>query len=96
MRRSPRRTAREEVLACIVSSEPILDMASEAAAIVALVLAELAYFKAPGYVAFVDALPLTATNKIQRGELKTWARWLPGTPGCIDTRHLKQRRPAQS
>ena len=35
---------------------------------------ELAYFKAPGYVAFVDALPLTATNKVQRGELKAWAQ----------------------
>jgi hypothetical protein len=39
-----------------------------------------------------DALPLTATNKVQRGELKSWARTLPGTRGCIDTRHLKQRR----
>ena len=54
-------------------------------------LRELAYFKAPGYVAFVDALPLTATNKVQRGELKAWARDLPGTSACIDTRHLKRR-----
>ncbi len=70
-------------------------MAREAAEIVAHVLGELAYFKAPGYVAFVDALPLTATNKVQRGELKTWARDLPGTPRCIDTRHLKQRQTIQ-
>ena len=54
-------------------------------------LAQLAYFKAPGYVAFVAALPLTATNKVQRGELKAWAQKLPGTPDCLDTRHLKRR-----
>ena len=64
----------EEVLACIVPREPVGDMTEAAADIVAHTLRELAYFKAPGYVAFVDALPLTATNKVQRGELKTWAR----------------------
>ena len=55
-------------------------------------LARLAYFKAPGYVAFVDALPLTASQKIQRGELRELARTLPGKPTCIDTRALKRRR----
>ena len=84
----------EEVLACIVPNAPVTDMAAQAADIVAHALRELAYFKAPGHVAFVDALPLTATNKIQRGELKVWARDLSGTPGCIDTRHLKQRQTA--
>jgi acyl-coenzyme A synthetase/AMP-(fatty) acid ligase len=81
----------EEVLACIVPTEPVVDMTRAASEIVAHVLGELAYFKAPGYVAFVDALPLTATNKIQRGELKAWAHALPGTPSCIDTRPLKRR-----
>ena len=42
-------------------------------------------------VGFVDALPLTGTNKVQRGELKAWAQHLPGTASCIDTRHLKRR-----
>ncbi len=53
--------------------------------------AQLAYFKAPGYVAFVDALPLTPSQKIQRGELKAHggAR-LPTQPHCIDTRALKR------
>jgi acyl-coenzyme A synthetase/AMP-(fatty) acid ligase len=82
----------EEVLACIVPREPIADKATAAADIVAHALRELAYFKAPGYVAFVDALPLTATNKVQRGELKAWASQLPGTPDCIDTRDLKRHK----
>jgi acyl-coenzyme A synthetase/AMP-(fatty) acid ligase len=82
----------EEVLACIVPRETIDDKPHAAADIMAYTLQELAYFKAPGYVAFVDALPLTATNKVQRGELRAWAQGLPGTPDCIDTRHLKRRQ----
>jgi acyl-coenzyme A synthetase/AMP-(fatty) acid ligase len=42
-------------------------------------------------VAFVDALPLTASQKIQRGELKALAQSLPGQPHCVDTRALKRR-----
>jgi hypothetical protein len=60
-------------------------------ALVALSLEQLAYFKAPGYVAFVDALPLTPTQKVQRGELKALAATLPGSACCIDTRALKKR-----
>jgi acyl-coenzyme A synthetase/AMP-(fatty) acid ligase len=62
-----------------------------AQALVALCLEHLAYFKAPGWVAFVDALPLTPTQKVQRGELRALAATLPGTAGCIDTRALKKR-----
>jgi acyl-CoA synthetase (AMP-forming)/AMP-acid ligase II len=82
----------EEVLACIVPRAPLADPRAVAEELVALALAELAYFKAPGWVAFVESLPLTGTNKIQRGELKSLARTLPGTPGCIDVRSLKKRQ----
>jgi acyl-CoA synthetase (AMP-forming)/AMP-acid ligase II len=81
----------EEVMACIVPRETIAGKAAAAADIVAHALRELAYFKAPGYVAFVPSLPLTATNKVQRGELKAWAERLLGSPDCIDTRALKRR-----
>jgi acyl-CoA synthetase (AMP-forming)/AMP-acid ligase II len=86
----------EEVLACVVAHETPAPGAREelAADIVRTALEEISYFKVPGYVMFVDALPLTATQKIQRGALKALARELPGTPGCIDTRRLKrQARP---
>ena len=79
----------EEVLACIVPAGAATP--EIAADIVTSALEELSYFKVPGWVAFVDALPLTATNKVQRGELKARAATLPGTPGCIDTRALKTR-----
>ena len=83
----------DEVLACVVlrrsSHAPTPE--SVATSIVSHALERLAYFKAPGYVAFVDALPLTVSQKIQRGELKELARSLPGKPNCIDTRPLKRR-----
>jgi acyl-CoA synthetase (AMP-forming)/AMP-acid ligase II len=84
----------EEVLACIVPRVPVPPerMGEVARDIVALALDQAAYFKAPGWVAFVDSLPLTASQKIQRGELKRLAQELPGSPGCIDTRHLKKRQ----
>jgi len=84
----------DEVLACVIPAQPIpQDRAAAAAAeITAFCLQQLAYYKAPGYVAFVENLPLTATQKVQRGDLKALARGLPGTPGCIDTRHLKKRQ----
>lgn len=84
----------DEVLACVVPREPLEAGALDAtaAALTQLCLTRLAYFKAPGYVAFVDALPLTGTQKVQRAALKELARTLPGTPRCIDTRAMKKRQ----
>jgi len=83
----------DEVLACIVPAQPVASGRAREAAddIATFCLQHLAYYKAPGYVAFVDSLPLTATQKIQRGDLKALARELPGNAGCVDTRHLKRR-----
>lgn len=57
-------------------------------------LTQLAYYKAPGFIAFVDELPLTATQKIQRGVLKTLAAELLVDPATVDLRHLKKRSAA--
>jgi acyl-CoA synthetase (AMP-forming)/AMP-acid ligase II len=86
----------DEVLACVVPVASLDAPGREALAreLVALSLADLAYFKAPGWVAFVDALPLTPTQKVQRGELKALAATLPGSGRCVDTRALKKRPPA--
>jgi acyl-coenzyme A synthetase/AMP-(fatty) acid ligase len=55
----------------------------------------LAYFKAPGYVAFVDKLPLTATQKLQRGGLRTLSETCAGQGvndgTCFDLREFKKR-----
>ncbi len=86
----------DEVLACIVLRKAPNTPPPErlATSIVRHALERLAYFKAPGYVAFVEALPLTVSQKIQRSELRELARMLPGAPNCIDTRAMKRRRKA--
>lgn len=88
----------DEVLACIVTAtpQPADAQADLARDIVTWSLQRLAYYKVPGYVAFVDALPLTATNKIQRGELKKMAPGLVGAPNCIDTCAMKKRQEVTS
>ncbi len=84
----------DEVLACVVTRKPTpaAQQAALAARLVEHALSRLAYYKVPGYVAFIDALPLTASQKIQRGELRTLAQSLPAQAHCIDTRSMKKRQ----
>jgi acyl-CoA synthetase (AMP-forming)/AMP-acid ligase II len=84
----------DEVLACVVCNDPPADgnLADRAHELVAWCLGRLAYYKAPGYVAFLDALPLTATNKLQRGKIGNLAATLLGDARCIDTRDMKKRQ----
>ncbi len=84
----------DEVLACIVLREDADETAKLqiATSIVDHALAQLAYYKAPGYIAFIDALPLTPSQKIQRGELRALALTLPSRSNCIDTRSMKKRQ----
>jgi acyl-CoA synthetase (AMP-forming)/AMP-acid ligase II len=79
----------EEVFACIVTNLEATE--SLARDITAWCVDRLAYYKAPGFIAFVPELPLTSTQKIQRGELRTLVASLTAT--AHDTRELK-RRPA--
>jgi len=74
-----------------VSREMDEDLGALAAQITRHALQQLAYYKAPGYVAFVDELPLTPSQKVQRAQLKALASSLPGQPHCVDTRALKKR-----
>jgi acyl-CoA synthetase (AMP-forming)/AMP-acid ligase II len=84
----------DEVLACIIPRDPVPPEQFEAvaASIVRHALAQLAYYKAPGYVAFVEEVPLTPSQKIQRGQLRELARSLPEMACCIDTRTMKKRQ----
>jgi acyl-coenzyme A synthetase/AMP-(fatty) acid ligase len=49
----------------------------------------LAYFKAPGYVAFLKELPVTATNKVQKAKLSDFAF---DEAHCFDLRERKRRK----
>lgn len=83
----------DEVFACLVVESGERDEA-RAREIAEWCLDRVAYYKVPGYIAFVDALPLTSTQKIQRGELKTLVARLLTDPGTVDTRSMKKRRAA--
>jgi acyl-coenzyme A synthetase/AMP-(fatty) acid ligase len=59
----------EEVMACIVLTDKMHSKDETAISIQDWCLERLAYFKAPGYVAFLDELPVTSTNKVQKAKL---------------------------
>ena len=85
----------DEVMACIVTRALLTgtDHARFAHEVVDFCLARLAYFKAPGYVAICERLPLTPTEKIQRAALKELALALRNSSACVDTRARKKRAP---
>ena len=62
----------EEVMACIVLREEAKSRET-AVSIQDWCLERLSYFKAPGHVAFLDSLPTTATNKVQKAKLADFA-----------------------
>ncbi|TPQ44895.1 ATP-dependent acyl-CoA ligase [Prosthecomicrobium hirschii] len=84
----------DEVFALIVPHDKPVDAQAAAGLaddIVAHCLGRLAYYKAPGWIAFAEALPLTSTQKIQRGELKTAVAERMAAGDVLDTRALKKR-----
>ncbi len=54
----------------------------------------LVYFKAPAFVAFVDSIPMTASEKVKRGEVKFIARRLVESKSAFQFGHLKKPRGA--
>ena len=81
----------DEVFACLTVAEPSEDKARQ---IAGWALEQMAYYKVPGHIAFVDALPLTATQKIQRAALKALAAGLLADGKAFDMVHLKKRQVA--
>jgi acyl-coenzyme A synthetase/AMP-(fatty) acid ligase len=81
----------DEVFACLTVADPSPDKARQ---IADWALTQMAYYKVPGYIAFVDALPLTPTQKIQRAVLKQMAADLLASGRAHDLTHLKKRQVA--
>ena len=52
---------------------------------------ELAYFKAPGWIRFLPALPTTGTQKIQKHEIFPAGTDPRSTPDTFDLRSRKKR-----
>ena len=79
----------EEVMAVVVPAEGAAPDAATAQALVRHCKAELAYYKAPGWVAFRESLPVTPTNKIQKNRI-----FADGEDPCaaaVDCRAMKRR-----
>jgi crotonobetaine/carnitine-CoA ligase len=81
----------QEVLACIVAmpgtdtgvplADELFDWANQ----------RLAYFKAPGWFLFVDGLPTTGTQKVQKQQIFASGEDPLTRPGLIDLRSRKRR-----
>ena len=67
--RRPTTVRDEEVLAFIIPQQNIEASEATAISIQDWCLERLSYYKAPGYVAFIDELPTTSTNKVQKAKL---------------------------
>jgi acyl-CoA synthetase (AMP-forming)/AMP-acid ligase II len=81
----------EEVMACIVPAPGASASPECAAAIVDWTMERLAYYKAPGWISFVEELPTTATQKVQRGALRDLTDQLLRAPDTVDLRARKRR-----
>ncbi|WP_420970713.1 ATP-dependent acyl-CoA ligase [Bradyrhizobium sp. B120] len=88
---TPDQVRGDEVAAVIIAENAGADRAL-AEDIVRWSLEQMAYYKAPGWISFVDQLPLTATEKIQRGGLKEFVAKLMRDGAFFDLRDLKRRQ----
>jgi acyl-CoA synthetase (AMP-forming)/AMP-acid ligase II len=81
----------EEVYACIVLREGVDAGVASAQSIFDWCTEHLAYFKAPGYILFLDSLPTTGTQKVQKTELFPAGTDPVQGVGCHDLRDQKSK-----
>jgi acyl-coenzyme A synthetase/AMP-(fatty) acid ligase len=79
----------EEVMACVVLKPGATASRETALSIQDWCLERLAYFKAPGHVAFLSELPVTSTNKVQKARLADFA---VNPSNSFDLRDRKRRK----
>lgn len=82
----------EEVMACVVPADGTARSETAARAIVTACLERLAYYKAPGYVLFLDQFPATATQKVQKLRLQELVGDAQVQAHCHDLRSMKRPR----
>ena len=82
----------EEVLACIVPMPDAEAGAPLADELMGWCLDRLAYFKAPGWILFLDSLPTTGTQKVQKTQIFPGGEDPRQRAGILDLRGRKKRR----
>jgi crotonobetaine/carnitine-CoA ligase len=81
----------EEVMACVVPMAGAAPDRALAQNLLAWCMERLAYFKAPGWVLFVDALPTTGTQKVQKTQIFPRGEDPRERRGIFDLRERKKR-----
>ncbi len=88
---APDEIREEEVMACVVPMAGATADARLAAELADWCLGRLAYFKAPGWILFVERLPTTGTQKVQKAQIFPRGEDPRRRPGAIDLRARKKR-----
>jgi crotonobetaine/carnitine-CoA ligase len=96
---APDELREEEVMACIVARHPedVVDPAHREALARELFdwcFERMAYFKAPGWILFVDSLPMGTSAKVQKIHIFPQGTDPRAQPGAIDLRSLKKQKKA--
>ena len=81
----------EEVMACVVPMPGRPADGRLAEELADWCLGRLAYFKAPGWVLFVERLPTTGTQKVQKAQIFPRGDDPRQRPGAVDLRARKKR-----
>jgi crotonobetaine/carnitine-CoA ligase len=89
---APDEVREEEVMACVVPMAGTVGDRALAEELQAWCLERLAYFKAPGWVLFIDRLPTTGTQKVQKTQIFPKGDDPRRRPEAIDLCEGKTRR----
>ncbi len=81
----------EEIFACIFAKPGRTPGPELARDIFGFCNEQLAYYKAPGWILFLDAMPLTATQKVSKAQIFAAGEDPTHVAGAIDCRPLKKR-----
>lgn len=88
---APDELREEEVMACILPMPGIVPDPALGEALFSWCFERLAYFKAPGWILFVEKLPTTGTQKVQKTQIFQAGEDPRQRPGILDFRNRKKR-----
>jgi crotonobetaine/carnitine-CoA ligase len=89
---APDEVREEEVMACVVPMPGVAPNRELAERLQTWCLERLAYFKAPGWILFLDVLPTTGTQKVQKTQIFPPGEDPRRRPHVLDLREGKKRR----
>ncbi|MDC3170070.1 AMP-binding protein [Paracoccaceae bacterium] len=83
----------EEVMACVVLEDGKKESKEVAEILFDHAIEKMAYFKAPGYILFMDDLPVTGTQKVVKHKIFEPEIDPRNLTGVFNFTHLKKRKP---